>query len=340
MTRGRPDANAAMTAADPPNPFPPPAPDPAERRRPAARPARPRGAGGRSLSRRVSDPGWTPRLRRAGRGPGADGGLADGPRRPAGPQPARLFPAPRRPRRADRLPGRARARRRQLLHAARRRDPARPADLQPDGVVPDRRERASTTPRRCRASPPRPCSRTMPSCSPPTPTKTPEPWRTLWATRARPIEIRPVEPMTRSSRSGPSRSHTTGSAPPAPVAADPVLARCLLAYASDMTLLDTCLMPHAVSWADPKLQVASIDHALWFHGTPDLNDWLSVRAGQSARERRRGLNRGLIFAADGTLVASGDAGRADPLPRLRSLPCAVSPSILARPARPSRRRWG
>ena len=133
---------------------------------------------------------------------------------------------------------------------------------------------------------------------------TPEPYRTAWALRDRPIEFRPVEPhspFTPDPR--PPVQHNWFRAA-APVTADPLMARCLLAYASDMTLLDTCLMPHAVSWTDPALQVASIDHALWFHATPDLNDWLlfaqdSPRAGGS-----RGLNRGLIYSAAGELVAS------------------------------------
>ena len=82
------------------------------------------------------------------------------------------------------------------------------------------------------------------------------------------------------------------------------MARCLLAYASDMTLLDTCLMPHAVSWTDPALQVASIDHALWFHATPDLNDWLLFAQDSPRASGSRGLNRGLIYSAAGELVAS------------------------------------
>ena len=133
---------------------------------------------------------------------------------------------------------------------------------------------------------------------------TPEPWRTLWATRARPIEIKPVEPHNpfKPKKAKAAANHWLRAA--APVAADPVLARCLLAYASDMTLLDTCLLPHAVSWTDPALQAASIDHALWFHATPDMNAWHLFAQDSPRASGGRGLNRGLIFAADGTLVAS------------------------------------
>ncbi len=133
---------------------------------------------------------------------------------------------------------------------------------------------------------------------------TPEPWRSLWASRDRPIEFRPVEPHDplKPKKLKPAAHYWARLA--APAAADPVLARCLLAYASDMTLLDTCLLPHGVSWTDPALQGASIDHALWFHGTPDLNEWHLFAQDSPRAGGGRGLNRGLVFAADGTLVAS------------------------------------
>ncbi len=133
---------------------------------------------------------------------------------------------------------------------------------------------------------------------------TPEPFRTLWGRRDRPIEFRPVEAIDpfKPKKAKPVQHSWFRAASAVP--ADPVLARCLLAYASDMTLLDTCLQPHAVSWADPKLQVASLDHSMWFHGTPDLNDW-HLFAQDSPRARGgRGLSRGLIFAHGGALVAS------------------------------------
>ncbi len=132
----------------------------------------------------------------------------------------------------------------------------------------------------------------------------PEPWRTLWATRERPIEFRPVEandPM--KPKKGKAAAHYWLRAA-APVAADPVLSRALLAYASDMTLLDTCLLPHGVAWTDPALQAASIDHAIWFHATPNLDDWLLMAQDSPRASGARGLNRGLVFAAGGTLVAS------------------------------------
>jgi acyl-CoA thioesterase-2 len=132
----------------------------------------------------------------------------------------------------------------------------------------------------------------------------PEPWRTLWTTRDRPIEIRPVEPhdLLKPKKAKPVAHNWLRVT--SPVTADPVLARALLAYASDMTLLDTCLLPHAVTWRDPALQAASIDHAIWFHTTPDLNLWHLFAQDSPRAAGARGFNRGQIFAADGTLVAS------------------------------------
>lgn len=133
---------------------------------------------------------------------------------------------------------------------------------------------------------------------------TPEPWRTLWTTRDRPIEIRPVEPHDplKPKKTKPLAHNWLRAA--APVAVDPVLARALLAYASDMTLVDTCLLPHGVTWRDPALQMVSIDHAMWFHTTPDLNHWHLVAQDAPRAGGGRGFNRGLVFAEDGTLVAS------------------------------------
>ena len=71
-----------------------------------------------------------------------------------------------------------------------------------------------------------------------------------------------------------------------------------------MTLLDTCLLPHGVAWTDPALQAASIDHAIWFHATPDLNDWHLFAQESPWAGGARGFNRGLVFTHGGALVAS------------------------------------
>jgi acyl-CoA thioesterase II len=85
---------------------------------------------------------------------------------------------------------------------------------------------------------------------------------------------------------------------------DEALHRCLLAYASDFQLLDTALKPHALSMARDKLVIASIDHAMWFHRSLRVDDWLLYAMDSPSASGARGFTRGSIFARDGRLVAS------------------------------------
>lgn len=78
----------------------------------------------------------------------------------------------------------------------------------------------------------------------------------------------------------------------------------LLAYASDMTLLQTSLRPHGQSLFDPKLQIASLDHAMWFHRPFRTDEWLLYAQDSPSSSQARGFNRGNIFTRDGVLVAS------------------------------------
>jgi acyl-CoA thioesterase II len=132
----------------------------------------------------------------------------------------------------------------------------------------------------------------------------PEPWRTILATRDRPFEFRPVQP-TNPFDPKPLPPATQnwfradGEVPP-----DQALRAALFAYATDMTLLDTCLLPHAVAWTDPRLQAASLDHSIWFHHEPDPADWHLFDQASPAASGGRGLNIGKIFAHDGRLVAT------------------------------------
>ena len=80
--------------------------------------------------------------------------------------------------------------------------------------------------------------------------------------------------------------------------------QCVLAYASDMTLLDTCLIPHGISWFSGKLQSASLDHAMWFHSPFRVDDWLLYSHDSPVAGGARGYNRGMMFTRDGKLVAS------------------------------------
>lgn len=88
------------------------------------------------------------------------------------------------------------------------------------------------------------------------------------------------------------------------VGEDVAINQCALAYGTDMTLLDTSLRPHDADWVSGKLQVASLDHSLWFHQHSDFSGWhLYVQDSPSA-SGGRGFNRGSIFDQQGRLVAS------------------------------------
>lgn len=86
--------------------------------------------------------------------------------------------------------------------------------------------------------------------------------------------------------------------------ADPALQRIVLAYASDFALSTTAVLPHPVPFFSPRLQVASLDHAVWFHATPPLDDWLLYFMDSPWSGHARGFARGAIFDRLGTLVAS------------------------------------
>jgi acyl-CoA thioesterase-2 len=85
---------------------------------------------------------------------------------------------------------------------------------------------------------------------------------------------------------------------------DPRLNQCLLAYASDMTLIDTATRPHGISWANEKFQVASLDHAMWFHQSFKIDDWLLYSQDSPFSGGGRGLSRGAFYNQEGALIAS------------------------------------
>ncbi len=122
--------------------------------------------------------------------------------------------------------------------------------------------------------------------------------------RTWPIEVRPVDPLPFGKPPVMEPVQSVWFRARDPLGSDPNVHQCALAYASDMTLLDTSLRPHAVEWSSGRLQVASLDHALWFHHPSDFTQWhLYVQDSPSA-SGGRGFNRGSIFNQDGKLVAS------------------------------------
>jgi acyl-CoA thioesterase II len=90
----------------------------------------------------------------------------------------------------------------------------------------------------------------------------------------------------------------------ATLADDPSLHRYLLAYASDYAFIGTALLPHGVSFLTPGKQIASLDHAMWFHRPFRIDEWLLHVMDSPAAQEARGLVRGNVFTQDGRLVAS------------------------------------
>jgi acyl-CoA thioesterase II len=84
----------------------------------------------------------------------------------------------------------------------------------------------------------------------------------------------------------------------------PAIHQCVLAYASDMTLLDAALAPHGRTLFEREFMAASLDHALWLHRPFRADDWLLYAQDSPNLYGSRGFSRGLIFTRDGTLVAS------------------------------------
>jgi acyl-CoA thioesterase-2 len=85
---------------------------------------------------------------------------------------------------------------------------------------------------------------------------------------------------------------------------DPLIHAAVLAYASDYTLLEPVLRRHGLTWTDPRLRPASLDHAMWFHRPVQADQWILYDQESPSASGGRGLGLGRMFAADGTLVAT------------------------------------
>jgi acyl-CoA thioesterase II len=88
------------------------------------------------------------------------------------------------------------------------------------------------------------------------------------------------------------------------LADDAALHACVLAYASDLTLLGASLLPHGIIIGDRRIQPASIDHALWFHRPFRADEWLLYDQASPSASGARGFATGRLFSQDGRLVAS------------------------------------
>lgn len=89
-----------------------------------------------------------------------------------------------------------------------------------------------------------------------------------------------------------------------PIDQSPAMHRALLAYASDFNLIGTATLPHGISFYAQNVQVASLDHALWFHRPFRVDEWLLYSFDSPTAQGARGFARGQIFSRDGRLVAS------------------------------------
>jgi acyl-CoA thioesterase-2 len=120
----------------------------------------------------------------------------------------------------------------------------------------------------------------------------------------RPFEFRPVRSpgLVEAHRGDPQRNIWFRAVAPLPD--DEAMHRCLLAYVSDFNLLDTAMMPHGISLTTPHLMIASIDHAMWFHRSVRVDEWLLYATDSPSASGARGFARGSVFARDGRLVAS------------------------------------
>jgi acyl-CoA thioesterase II len=122
-----------------------------------------------------------------------------------------------------------------------------------------------------------------------------------------PIDIRHIGPLTFEAERDPSLRTTRnlvwiradGDLPD-----DPLVHVCVMTYASDMTLLDSVLLAHGLSWADGRTKGASLDHAMWFHGGFRADRWLLYAQDSPVARGARGLARGEVYTRDGDVVVS------------------------------------
>ncbi len=129
----------------------------------------------------------------------------------------------------------------------------------------------------------------------------------VWATLPRPFEVRYATDTPWAARArGPQPGEATkvwfradGALPP-----DPLLHVCLLAYMSDLTLLDSALISHGIAAGIDRIQLASLDHAMWFHRPITMDDWVLYQTSSPSASGARGLCTGHFFSADGQMLAT------------------------------------
>jgi acyl-CoA thioesterase-2 len=125
-----------------------------------------------------------------------------------------------------------------------------------------------------------------------------------WYDRPRPIDLRYVDGSPMSRKGVPSTGQRVWLRADGALPDDPVLHACIITYASDMTLLDTTVLPFGLSWDSPGMQMASVDHAMWFHRPIRANEWMLYDQVALSTSGARGLAGGAIYKLDGSLVVT------------------------------------
>ena len=131
----------------------------------------------------------------------------------------------------------------------------------------------------------------------------PENMRSYWQ-RAQPVDLRPVDVSRYLAREPQPARQSIWLKANGTLPEDPALHQCVLAYASDFTLLDTALIAHGKLLFDEDVQLASLDHALWLHRPFRADEWLLYVQDSPSASGARGFCRGSFFTRDGCLVAS------------------------------------
>lgn len=122
--------------------------------------------------------------------------------------------------------------------------------------------------------------------------------------RRRPYDMRPVTPVNFFNPVKREASQMVWFRASEPMPDDIDINQALLAYISDTTLLDTCLRPHGLSFMNPKLQSASLDHAMWFYHPFKADEWILYVQDSPASAGGRGMNFGHFFTQSGKLICS------------------------------------
>jgi acyl-CoA thioesterase-2 len=134
-----------------------------------------------------------------------------------------------------------------------------------------------------------------------------EPYRALlgeWFDRPHPIDQRPIGELPYSNRASKDPVQRLWIRADGRLPDDPLLHACIAAYASDMSLFDTLLAPHDVTWDDADFMGASLDHCMWFHRPFRADEWLLYDMDSPIAHGARGLARGFLFTRQGDLAVS------------------------------------